>query len=391
MLDVFYDTNNIYFNFILFYLLFSLYIFIKLGTAQAKLKKSLKLKYWYKNAALLLLWIAFDIHKNPGPVGEAFSTRIRPILEKICSKLLKIYIEFTTNSHQKNIWTQLTAFYLYDYKTECTYHCDYKSLKKELLIDILLVCCEKKGCNTDELANEIIAWKHNDFNELFSLHNHDNVSKTVKSITSKLERIKQYADPECINQKLKQIGIELNDADFFIWLSIHPTKVKRKKAELCWEACYYITSVLCKIANQECAKKTYEPPKDWPTDYAKFKDPHNQKQGQPVKVLFNDLSKYCCNKYQENKRFQEVKPFIAKCEEWITCSKMQDGLLHEYVLNHDVAFILEQLQYLQNEGFLHITNMANKMLLERGIKLLTHKWTPEVSQKKSIADSRVRL
>ncbi|VDH93567.1 Hypothetical predicted protein [Mytilus galloprovincialis] len=355
---------------------------------KAKLKKFLSLKYSYKNAALLLLWIAWDIHKNPGPIEEPFSKRIRPVLEKICSKILKIYNGFSSNTNPKNIWTKQANFYLYDCQTDYTYMCDYKSLKTESLIDILLVCCEKKGCNTDELANEIKAWKTYDFNQLLRLHNTSTcVSEKVKYITLTLERVRLYADLSSINEVLEQLGIELNDTDFQIWLSINPTEGTRKKAGLCWEACRYITSVLCKIAKNECLDKTYAPPEDWPTEYADFKDPHNQKKNQHLKTFFKDLLQYCYDKKPDNKFLHDLKSYIGKCQEWIRCPQMQDGLLNEYVLRHDVAVIMEKLQSLQCESLLCT---ASTMLSERGIKLLSDKWTTEVSPRDPLPYSRKR-
>lgn len=126
----------------------------------------------------------------------------------------------------------------------------------------------------------------------------------------------------------------------------------------------------------------------WPTEYADFKDPHNQKKNQHLKTFFTDLLQYCYDKKPDNKFLHDLKSYIGKCQEWIRCPQMQDGLLNEYVLRHDVAVIMEKLQSLQCESLLCT---ASTMLSERGIKLLSHKWTTEVSPRDPLPYSRVRL
>ncbi|CAG2230636.1 unnamed protein product [Mytilus edulis] len=177
----------------------------------------------------------------------------------------------------------------------------------------------------------------------------------------------QYAKKGAIDEKKVELGIQLNYPSFHLWLSINPTEEERKKADLCWEACRYITSTLCKHVNKESKMGKYASPPDWSAEYETFQNPYNEKSGHDIKIFFKDLLDYCSKRDQGNWIPQEIKSYITACEAWIKDPKQQKDLLQEYVLHHDVTVIKENLRLLQSECSLcNVTSI----LEERGITLL---------------------
>lgn len=332
-----------------------------------KLMKFWNLKYSYNNAADRLLWISHDVEKNPGPVRQTFSEKLRPVTKKLCTQLLKVFERKQTKKSPNNLWTTEAGFYLYDHSTEKVYNCTYKSIEIEALIDILIACCKEQECDISALCEEVTAWGLCDFNKLFHLYSNSIATEKVYAITSNLKRIMQYAKKGAIDEKKVELGIQLNYPSFHLWLSINPTEEERKKADFCWEACRYITSTLCKHVNKESKMGKYASPPDWSAEYETFQNPYNEKSGHDIKIFFKDLLDYCSKRDQGNWIPQEIKSYITACEAWIKDPKQQKDLLQEYVLHHDVTVIKENLRLLQSECTLcNVTSI----LEERGITLL---------------------
>ncbi|CAG2253878.1 unnamed protein product [Mytilus edulis] len=325
------------------------------------------LKYSYNNAADRLLWISHDVEKNPGPVGQTFSEKLRQITKKLCTQLLKVFERKQSKKSPNNLWTTEAGFYLYDRSNEKIYSCTYKSIEIEALIDILIACCKEQECDISMLCEEVTAWGKCDFNKLFHLHSISTATEKVNAITSNLSRIMKYAMRVAIDEKMVELGIQLNYASFQIWLSINPTEEERKKADLCWEACRYITSTLCKHINKESKMGKYSSPPDWSAECEKFQNPYNEKSGHDIKIFFKDLLDYCSKRDQGSRIPQKFKPYIKACEAWIKDPKQQKDLLQEFVLHHGVTVIKENLRLLQWECSL--CNVT-PMLEERGITLL---------------------
>lgn len=354
---------------------------------RAKLKQFLCLVYYFKKAALHLLWIANDIEKNPGPVGETFSEQLRKVLQPLCASLLKLYQGIKCKKVPNNFWTRNADFFLHNPETGKVYSCTYKCLPTEALIDILIVCCNSSDNLSNEVRNEVEAWQSCDFEELFKLHQISNsVNEKVQEITSKIARISKFS--ESAKESLQLLGIEINDVNFRKWLSFNPIDENRKLSQLCWEAFRHISCVLCKIANNGCKVKMYKSPEDWPQEFEEFKDPHNEKKGQHLKNFFNDLLKYCNKKYPESKILLDHWSYIDACTKWIICPQIQHCLLEEYVLHHDAEIVEENLKILQSEDLLCA---AMQMLSERGIQLKTDKWMTKIPQTAHVADSRVGI
>ncbi|XP_052072438.1 uncharacterized protein LOC127710542 [Mytilus californianus] len=178
----------------------------------------------------------------------------------------------------------------------------------------------------------------------------------------------RYAKRVAIDEKMVELGIQLNYASFQIWLSIDFTEEERRKADLCWEACRYITSALCKHVNKESKRGKYTIPLDWSAEYEKFQKPYNEKSGHDIKIFFKDLLDYYSKRDQGNWIPQEFKSYIKACEAWIKDTKKQEDLLEEYVLHHDLTIIKENLSLLQSDCSLcNVTSM----LEEKGIYLLS--------------------
>lgn len=354
----------------------------------SKLRKFLILKYSYKEAADRLLWISHDVEKNPGPVQQTFSEKLRPVSKKLCTQLLKVFERKKTKKSPNNLWTTETGFYLYDHSNEKIFNCTYKSIEIEALIDILIACCKEQERDISELCEEVTAWESCDFNKLFHLHSISTLIERVNAITSNLARILQYAKKVAIDEKMVELGIQLNYTSFHIWLSINPTEEERKKADLCWEACRYITSALCKQVNKESKMGKYASPPDWSAEYEKFQNPYNEKGGHDIKIFFKDLLDYCSKKNQGNWIPQEFKSYIKACEDWIKDHKQQKDLLQEYVLHHEVTVIKENLRLLQSDSSLcNVTSM----LEERGIYFLSDNCRTVSLQSDPASTSRVRF
>ncbi|CAC5389900.1 unnamed protein product [Mytilus coruscus] len=325
----------------------------------SKLRKCFILKYSYKDAADRLLWISHDVEKNPGPVGESFSEKLRPVTQNLYAKLLNIFEGKQTKKIPNNLCTKQADFYLYDHSAEKVYSCTYKSIEKEALIDILIACCQQKKFDITDLKEEVLAWTSCKFESLFQLHS---ISIASEKLSSHLLRTTQHAERVAIDKKMEEFGVKLNHTTFQNWLSNNPIVQNRKKADLCWEACRYIDSILCKYINKEYKRgEYYSTPPDWPPEYEKYQDPYNNKNGHDIRKFFKDLLRYCSNRDPIIGIPQEFKSYIKACEAWIKDTKKQEDLLEEYVLHHDVNIISENLSFLQTKS----------MLTDRDIGLLS--------------------